>query len=837
MATTVTINGSVIDLAANRVQLHRLEKGLDEAGVFTFSQYGQLPGVTTWFHGQMVEVQVDGRTIPDLKGKIVGIGQGIDPRKGWVWAYTVLDLRHFANKLFFTSPTFSGTLTYNRTPTDPLYNVTEAGLSIGDMLTRVLDLHQDALNAIGIGPAPGGGGGLAYLAADLAEPWADLVPTQPVPFSGRLINTLESALSEWAGTVALWIEYVEATSDWRIRLVDTADATKFPSTTITLDEDDTDWDPPSINSDSSNCYTRVAVRGHGKIEPAFLSLREGTLEKAWTDLQEDAWTWADFASPKDYFDQGDVTALTSTSATCISDNAAETWTVNQWPNTQAWVHLVNPVATGITFAEARRATSNTAMAAGGSATVNWDLDWPLDASGYSRYAIIADASGGLNEVYRLFNVVPDYVASHMDFKLAQPATWTNGSLSIVRVMYPIGSIDWLIGLSPPPVMFPVTNFEILRTTGQIRFLEPVTKFNNTQADLDLGGTHVKQVYDVRVMIPYAKEPLESPCPDDGPPGTPQYEGTAYVLANIADTFYEDIESWIDPRNTSSMRDLACMRLKTVQNIVYDGTVSHHGKYLPALTMGMALNFTGNGYTTGWEDINCPVRKVALNWGEAEQPDVWMTTLAFNNRRNPVTGENYYLHPAFAGGTFGYEGGGNFMGGGFDPGMTGGGLNLRGAMQQGMEGVIGPDMSQQGVEAAMSLPFTSGTRAPERTGIPNPAETGYDITPSPAERLSGMNFALGEGRTPEGLSPSPAQELRTAQPTPTPAERLADPLLRPAGPQEAMRAPLPTVSVPSVLGTSSIMAGAGPNPPVLAGDADLDFLKKRPPTEDEIGGGG
>jgi hypothetical protein len=669
MATTVTIGGSLLDLSLYRWAFGALEKSLDETDTFDFSEYG-MPPIPTWQMGQAVEVTVDGETKPTFRGRIVSIGRRIDAN-GWNFAYRCLGLKYLVNRIAVTSNTFTGSIIYNRSKTDTFYNLFESGLTLGQMLTLVLDLHRDQLWSMGVGtpitPAPSTGA--TYVPADLTATPFSIVPKEPVAFAGpHLFNTIDMVLQHWAGNVACYPEYYVPTSDWRIRFVDT---TAMPTTvTITLDDpvNFLGWEPPSVTSDIAECYTRVAVRsGQGQIEPAFLSLKDGTLAPAWTAGEQTDWNWSAYANPSDAVDSGTISTLTSVTANCVSSDKNETWVLNQWSNQKATVFLINPAATGINIVETRIVSSNSAKAAGATGTLDWSLDRALDAAGYTLYHIVGAPGGTASDVYRLFDVIPPAVRDHMTTYFPFPINWAiNGT--IIGVVSPVGAIFWNTTGYPPDAMMPAF-FEIDRANGQIRFTEPTIKAINKQSDLDTGGSAVKQLDDLVVVIPFSKGPLQSPCPSDAYGGVPVYSGTAYTDCNIAETYYEDIDTWIDPRDTSSMHDLACMRLATMNNVNWDGSVLYHGRYNAALTMGLAINFTGNGYTTGLESINCPIRKVRLVWPPPGEPDKWTTVLSFNNRRRLATGEANFIHPAFLGGGFGMPTEDVFSTGGFAPSMV------------------------------------------------------------------------------------------------------------------------------------------------------------------------
>ena len=63
-------------------------------------------------------------------------------------------------------------------------------------------------------------------------------------------------------------------------------------------------------------------------------------------------------------------------------------------------------------------------------------------------------------------------------------------------------------------------------------------------------------------------------------------------------------------------------LDSVKDAVIEGEVEYLGLYTGALTMGVAFNIAGNGFTTGWENGTVPavpVTEVELSWNERRGP--------------------------------------------------------------------------------------------------------------------------------------------------------------------------------------------------------------------------
>jgi hypothetical protein len=658
-STTLTVDGTTYNaaaLAANRIKLDRLARELAEFDELAFHQFGlSLPPL--FKEGQAVTLSADGT--PVFKGEISDTQQA-ESGEGWAFAYTAKGLKYLGSKVAVTNAVdFTGEIVYNLPPGDEDYIQANAGLSVGTILQKVFDAHASALAAYGIA---------GYVSGDLTP--LTLVPVRPVLFNGRnLFAAVDSFLEQWAGNCVCAVRWNAGTSDWRVRILDTTDSTAFVPTTLTLDSDPVE--PPEVRRDANGVFSRVVVRGFSDVQPAYASLGDGTLLKGWTAADETAWTMDDFTHPKGGADDGAISAVTSTSATISSDDAAKVWGTNYWGTNEGVIYLINPTSTTITQQEWRIVTANGSLSAGGSCTISWDSSQPLVNGGYTRYHL-AGSPPGRSNTYRLYSVVgqagdppntpgptnpnPSYVAQHMVRRFPRPVVFSPSDALATQTQYPRAAIGWSSGHVKPYVLWNA-NFEILPSTAQIRFYEPVVKAFGTPSNLTLGGTHVDgKPDDLIVLLAYARGVLSAPAPADVA-GVAQYAGTGFSFLGLQRTWYVDVPSWNYFGDTTNMAALAAMLLKTVQDVVYEGSVVYHGLYETALTGEIALSFAGSGFTTGWEAINSPVRSAVVEWPDAGSADDWLTTLRFSNRRKPQTGEDYYIHPAFAGGAA-WEGGGS-----------------------------------------------------------------------------------------------------------------------------------------------------------------------------------
>ena len=617
MAAILTIAGQTIDRVSTRTTLNRLRVGLDSPDELEWTQ-SRAPLVPAWTTGQSVALELDGSLV--FSGVIVSIHPGRDTITGGiVVGYRALGYKYLANTIPITNPNdLSGRIVFNLPSDDPNYVADQSGLSVGEMLSELFTGNAAALTGVGI---------TGFNATDLQA--LTVVPPVPVVLQGsKFWNAVEDLINRWCN------QYVAAIpANGTIRVFD---STALPSFTLTLDEDPIDIE--NISRDTTDCATRVIVRGTAEVEPAYLSLSDGTLAPAFSATEIANWNYYDFSEPQGAVDDGVVTALASTQATIQSNDSSTTWGVNYWSNIDAWIFLINPVATGIAQIESRRVTANTALTAGSTSTLTFDR--PLVNGGYTKYHIVGQPAGE-SQTWRLYNIVNTYIAQHLVNKFPAPVPWRAGE-SIVLTNYPASSICYSPSGQPPYLQAPAT-FEVMIATGQIQFSEPVVRIFGTLANLELGGSNTDGIpNDILILVPYSRGALSTQAPATG------YSGTAYTVDGIERTLYVDVPTWINPDDQSSMTALAEATLATVQDAVVEGSILYDGKYSQALTVGQAVSIAGNGYTTGWENLKAPIRGCELVWPRGGATS-WATRLEFSTRRRPFIGDRLYIHPAFTGG--------------------------------------------------------------------------------------------------------------------------------------------------------------------------------------------
>jgi hypothetical protein len=596
-----------------------------------------LPG--TFPENTPVVLTIDG--VARFRGIISGRASG-ESESGISISYSCLGLSDLADTVPVTQPQDGSTeWTFNRRPDDPDYIPTEAGLSVGQILADILtapDMAGD-LSALGIGAytslspptLP------AATVADLAA--LTIVPPEPVTVSGnQLWATLKTLLGGWQRNHVLLIDPADGT----IRVLDT---TAFADNVLTIDSDPIGI--PALSRSIRDCATRVIVLGSGDVEPFVATLLGGELDEdpAWVPYEAD-WTIADFtgAGGGSSNDTGTVSAVTSTTVDVHSDDATLTAAANRWSGLQAYVQLLNPAATGISYSETRPITANTAMTAGGTMTLT--LGYPLADSGYTKYRIFA-ASSPRSLTYRDYIFTDPYVAAHLVKRFPVPVSWSYGGRGVSgTVDYPAAGVQW------EQVVVPAT-FDLLPLAGKIRFHEPTVMVYSSKAQLQAGGSGVVKPDDLIVMVPVNRGNLTAVEPPDVG-GVAQYEGTASLAPiGLHRTLTIPVPSWAYRADLANMQSLARMYLDSTKDVLIEGSVAYYGYYAPGLEPGNAVSLHHPTLITGYETLRAPIRSCVLEWPQAGGA-LWMTTLQVSNRRNPYSGDRLWVHEAFCGSDWGSD---------------------------------------------------------------------------------------------------------------------------------------------------------------------------------------
>lgn len=630
MASFLVIAGVTIDREATHVRLNRITHSLDRPDELEFTEgEGIFPGA--FAPESTVSLTVDG--VLEFSGWIFSRSyQGAGTGSIQI-GYRCLSLRYGAYLIPVTASDGAGVMAFNLPTTDQDYSSTEAGLSVGTILSQVFAQHASQLGGLGISTDGTTGTQLAALT---------VVSPDPVYVQGNnLWVQVEQILMQWYGSkYALWI-----TPAGKIRVTDT---TTLTAETLTFGLDPFVLD--NLVEDTSECYTQVVLRGSADIEAAYVSLIEGTLIDPHAGADETAWNINDFLYPPNAFSTGAINSNTSTTITLHSDNALEHWPVNYWSGVQAEIDAIDTISVNLDGHNWRRIISNTALVAGGTSVIT--VDRPLTTNTFDRYAIRGQPSAS-SGVYREYTLKNTYVAQHLQHRFNHSFPWSPSQGTLMQTLFPQAVVCSTPAVGGASVVQWPLNFEVVpwngTTGGYIRFYQPTVTVvgGNDQAALIAGGAAVTHPADIIAMLPFSRGTLQAQAPVSG------YSGTAYTRFGVQRTLYRDYPSWLDRADITSLTTLAGQILDTVSNVVQEGSVTFLGKYSTALVGGswpIALNLAKEDATIGFESMHAPVRQMSLEWPQSGASP-WVTRLSFSTRRQIYSGDRLYVHPMYQEGGF------------------------------------------------------------------------------------------------------------------------------------------------------------------------------------------
>lgn len=745
--TIITIGGTAYGSSsrtANRFRaidalVKRIDEGDDECA-FTLVGIGPVPLFTC---GQSVSITVNGTAV--FTGDVEHYSQNPSDH-GWIAAFSASGLKTRAARVPTTGGDGSGQAIYNRAPDDPDYVSSDAGLTVGQIVQRVLEISDTAtaLDALGVG-AYSGGALPAATTTDLAA--LSVVPATEVAFSGdNVFGQVEQFIKKYHPKYGVYIK-----PDGTIRVVNLFTMSAHSLVVPGLGT----GDPvtiPNFTRSTAGCYTKLTIKGRD-IQKAELSVADDSLTRGWSGGDESSWRYSDFIEPKDARDEGAITAITSTTATCDPDDNTATAALNYWTpaNRAGWIQLYYPAGTGIDIFETRPITASTALSAGGTYTITWDSSLPLSHTNYTRYRIVG-RSGGLIDVGRLYLIkehssgntgTNTYVGSRLTRRFPRPVPWANNGKSF-DITTAAGLIQWSQSGSRPYIEFPVP-VEIVPSLGAVRFTEPVftatanpplTPSSPYPADYAAG-----KPVDVRVAVAYNRGALSTTVPSSS------WEGTAYTRLGLEREKVIHLDTWTYNGDTTSITALAQEYLDVVKDEVIEGSITYLGyPSFDPLAMGYSLNLTIQGVTGPLDGIDLPVRSVTLRWpqGAAVPIEVGFN---FSNRRRPFEADDLYIHPAFHSGGWGQSSGSPFEGGQTQ------GLDLSGVsgLSQTAMGDSGPGMVDPSMMPGMNAGMGGG-------GGGNVAMPHYDLGPANTD-LSGLDLSAAVGNAPASTNDDFVEQMR------------------------------------------------------------------------------
>jgi hypothetical protein len=368
---------------------------------------------------------------------------------------------------------------------------------------------------------------------------------------------------------------------------------------------------------------------------------------------------------------GSCTCPSTTTVTITSSDAKSNFGINYWDQTETGKHgyitlYADSLGASITQLFSARVVSNTAMSAGGTATLT--LDTVLPSTAYNAFQLYG-TSGGASVVYRRYKVTNALVAAQMAQVFPYSVAYRNSdgtaatltSTPVATVFYaPWGTAPYEqsgIGVAIDP------------ESGTILTAKP------TCLVFSIDGETITPVHDLQVFLPVNTGALSVRYP------TSSWNGSAFTDLGIERLKVITVPDWRDASNSANMATYAQEFLSTVEDIVYEGSIPYFGLLSDALLIGWALQIPGNGYSTGWETIDIPILSVDLEYRERSGATSYVTTLSFSNRRAPFSGAALQ-RPAVTGQAIGGE---SFVSGGA-LGSLGGSLGMDAVANPGAQGL-------------------------------------------------------------------------------------------------------------------------------------------------------
>lgn len=375
-------------------------------------------------------------------------------------------------------------------------------------------------------------------------------------------------------------------------------------------------------------------------------------------------------------DTGSCTC-TTTVVTVESDDPGASWGENDWDQTSGGkkgvIFLTYNAGSGIEMTINRRIVANEALTPGGTADIT--VDRPLPATDYDSYEITG-TSGGASIVWRRYSVTDEDIATRMQYWASYPfplrwADDTSGNPLAAKMTSTATMLVHYSSNGERPYQTSEMPITIDADGGYILAARPVVELYGTTANLTLGGDDTDGIpADVVVYVPVNKGNLEAVAPCDD-----HFIGTGYTDYGLERTLYVSVPAWRDPGNQANMEQFAADLLDSVKDVTLEGSILYHGLWTDALDVPyVAINLTGNGYTTGWEAVQLPAVECEIVWEDGSGGDIYTTRLTLSNRLSQFTAANY-LRPERQGNIFDVSIGGGLIGLG-SPGL--GFMNTPGA---------------------------------------------------------------------------------------------------------------------------------------------------------------
>ncbi len=687
---TLKIDGSAVSLATvliNEVELFNR----DETRRLTFTRDSVLPEDDTWI-GKRITLEINSELV--FVGVVRDRQAVHSDDTGVSYAYTALGIESFMDDWPVVSP-FDGTgsVTFNLPTTDPGYDPTYDGMSLGEMILAVLQepTTVEWLKAAGIGRYNDAGEIDARTVTDLSTDFLDdYRPATPVTFSGdQLLQTIRSVVQSAAPNFRVWFETVSepppddpgdpAQVYTLIRFADLRDVAD------TIDIDLSENPHPRINRSTRDSFSRVVVRGGPDIRPVILDLSDGDLAEyfempPWIATNADAkdewnmgvWLNADQKQIKgtclcrrprttdeanpvhpDYIADPTSSLLTDAGWLLVDpDDNTLTWAEDDYNQSSSglagFLYINRSPVTDWQDTVNRKVVYNSALTAGNKAYLQ--LDDQLPFTDYATFTMIPGIWPG-SLTYRRYSVERLTAQGKSIAKYAQPAfpvprPWNNTDGTPLSYATTATAAIYYTP-EDSEQRFAVCNLVVDRANDAIILDRPSVSFFGQPASLETGGASVDgQPENIRVLLPVALGPLEVIEPEDVS-SVAQYEGTLYTEDGIGRTHYVNLADWVSESDTGPIRLWARQLLDSIKDTVVEGQTMVY-TYEPVTQPGVKITFSEACLPAGtYDNYASTVYSCLLRFNHGSGPVPYHTEFALTNRRDQFRGYDSTLHPIVA----------------------------------------------------------------------------------------------------------------------------------------------------------------------------------------------
>lgn len=691
--TTISLTIGASNVPLSSVLLNEVEIfNRDETRRFSFTRDSVLPEADTWI-GDKLELIIN--NVIEFTGVVRNRRAVFSDDRGVAYAYEALGTESLMDDWPVVSP-FDGTgsVTFNANTTDPNYDPTYDGKTLGEMIRTVLEepSTRNFLKLHNIGRFNNAGAIDSRTVADLAAGYfADYRPNTPVTFAGdQLLQTIRAIIQSAAPNYRIWFQTVkEPPPDAPNDPVQTWLVIRFAdlrSVASTLNIDLALNPQPQLNRSTADNYSRVIVRGGPDIRPVILDLSAGDLAEAFAmpptyttnTAAKTAWnigTWLN-ASRKQITgtclcrrprtaneaDPGHPSYIADPTSTLLADanyllvdpaDNTLTWAAdayNQSSNGLAGFLYVerNQQATWIEMIN-RKVVSNTALTAGGTAYLQ--LDDPLPSTDYVKFTMIPGIWPG-SLTWRRYSIQKQTGAGRSIAKYAQPAfpvpiPWTNTDGTLVGNTQTAVATIYFTPAGSSEQRFAMCNIQVDRLNEAIILDRPSVSFFGQPSSLATGGVSVDgQPQNIRALIPVSLKPLEVIEPVNTG-NTANYSGTSFTVDGVARTHFVNMPDWVAESDTSPIRLWAKQLLDSIKDTVVEGQTVLL-TWEPIRQPGVKVTFSDACLPAGsYSQYETAVYSCLLRFAHGNGPVPYLTELALSNRRDQCRGYDATLHPIVA----------------------------------------------------------------------------------------------------------------------------------------------------------------------------------------------